>query len=145
MQTVFQGTTLRGLLFEAYAFWTFGQIALYAAIASLSPRRRNAGTHALRAPALPQGPRGRCVPGSPHHPGHGSCHCLTGAGVHRACRRPASRLEAGSLAARARSGRQAVARRYRFSEMTKKSKKMPMHQRIACQRSWKTGPPSTEP
>ena len=33
-QTIFQGTTLRGLLLEAYAFWTFGQIALYAAIAS---------------------------------------------------------------------------------------------------------------
>lgn len=35
-QTVFQGTTLRGLLLEAYAFWTFGQIALYAAIASFA-------------------------------------------------------------------------------------------------------------
>jgi hypothetical protein len=34
VQTVFQGTTLRGLLLEAYAFWTFGQIALYAAIAA---------------------------------------------------------------------------------------------------------------
>jgi hypothetical protein len=34
VQTVFQGTTLRGLLLEAYAFWTFGQIALFAAIAS---------------------------------------------------------------------------------------------------------------
>jgi len=33
-QTVFQGTTLRGLLLEAYAFWTFGQIALWAAIAA---------------------------------------------------------------------------------------------------------------
>jgi hypothetical protein len=33
-QTVFQGTTLRGLLLEAYAFGTFGQIALAAAIAS---------------------------------------------------------------------------------------------------------------
>jgi hypothetical protein len=33
VQTVFQGTTLRGLLLEAYAFWTMGQIALYAAIA----------------------------------------------------------------------------------------------------------------
>ncbi len=32
-QTVFQGTTLRGLLLEAYAFWQMGQIALYAAIA----------------------------------------------------------------------------------------------------------------
>src|SRR5579875_404912 len=32
--TVFQGTTLRGLLLEAYAFWEFGQIALIAAIAS---------------------------------------------------------------------------------------------------------------
>lgn len=32
--TVFQGTTLRGLLLEAYAFWEMGQIALVAAIAS---------------------------------------------------------------------------------------------------------------
>ncbi|MGO8872735.1 MAG: hypothetical protein ACLQPH_15285 [Acidimicrobiales bacterium] len=32
VQTVFQGTTLRGLLLEAYAFWQMGQIALYAAI-----------------------------------------------------------------------------------------------------------------
>jgi len=32
--TVFQGTTLRGLLLEAYAFGTFGQIALVAAIVS---------------------------------------------------------------------------------------------------------------
>jgi hypothetical protein len=35
VQTVFQGTTLRGLLLEAYAFGTFGQIALVASIASL--------------------------------------------------------------------------------------------------------------
>ena len=34
VQTVFQGTTLRGLLLEAYAFWTTGQIALWAAIVS---------------------------------------------------------------------------------------------------------------
>src|SRR5664279_1661690 len=33
VQSVFQGTTLRGLLLEAYAFWQMGQIALYAAIA----------------------------------------------------------------------------------------------------------------
>ena len=33
-QTVFQGTTLRGLLLEAYAFGTFGQIALVASIVS---------------------------------------------------------------------------------------------------------------
>jgi hypothetical protein len=32
--TVFQGTTLRGLLLEAYGYWTFGQIALWGAIAS---------------------------------------------------------------------------------------------------------------
>ncbi|MGB9112309.1 MAG: hypothetical protein WCF24_06240 [Acidimicrobiales bacterium] len=30
--TVFQGTTLRGLLLEANGFWTFGQIALWAGI-----------------------------------------------------------------------------------------------------------------
>jgi hypothetical protein len=34
VQTVFQGTTLRGLLLEAYAFGTFGQIALVAAVCS---------------------------------------------------------------------------------------------------------------
>jgi hypothetical protein len=34
VQTSFQGTTLRGLLLEAYAFWTFGQIAFWAAIAA---------------------------------------------------------------------------------------------------------------
>jgi hypothetical protein len=33
-QTSFRGTTLRGLLLEAYGFWKFGQIALYGAIAS---------------------------------------------------------------------------------------------------------------
>jgi hypothetical protein len=33
-QTSFQGTTLRGLLLEAYAFWMFGQIAFWAALAS---------------------------------------------------------------------------------------------------------------
>ena len=34
VDTVFQGTTLRGLLLNAYAFWQIGQIALYAAIAA---------------------------------------------------------------------------------------------------------------
>jgi hypothetical protein len=34
VQTVFQGTTLRGLLLEGYAFWQMGQIALIASIAS---------------------------------------------------------------------------------------------------------------
>jgi hypothetical protein len=33
-ETVFQGTTLRGLLLNAYAFWQMGQIALIAAIVS---------------------------------------------------------------------------------------------------------------
>jgi hypothetical protein len=33
-QTSFQGTTLRGMLLTAYAFWTFGQIALWAGIAA---------------------------------------------------------------------------------------------------------------
>jgi len=33
-QTSFQGTTLRGLLLEAYAFSVFGEIAFWAAIAS---------------------------------------------------------------------------------------------------------------
>jgi len=34
VQTVFRGTTLRGPLLEAYAFWKFGQIALVGAIVS---------------------------------------------------------------------------------------------------------------
>jgi hypothetical protein len=34
VQTVLQGTTLRGLLLEAYAFGTFGQIALVASVVS---------------------------------------------------------------------------------------------------------------
>jgi hypothetical protein len=33
-QTTFQGTTLRGLLLEAYGFWKFGEIAFIAAICS---------------------------------------------------------------------------------------------------------------
>jgi hypothetical protein len=36
VQTVFQGTTLRGLLLEAYAFSVFASIALWAAVASFS-------------------------------------------------------------------------------------------------------------
>ena len=32
--TVFQGTTLRGLLLEAYGYWTFGQVMFWGAIAS---------------------------------------------------------------------------------------------------------------
>jgi hypothetical protein len=34
VQTVFRGTTLRGLLLEAYAFWKLGQIALIGSIVS---------------------------------------------------------------------------------------------------------------
>jgi hypothetical protein len=34
VQTVFRGTTLRGLLLEAYAFWQMGQIALIGSIVS---------------------------------------------------------------------------------------------------------------
>jgi hypothetical protein len=36
VQTLFRGETLRGMLLNAYAFWKFGQIALYSAIASLA-------------------------------------------------------------------------------------------------------------
>jgi len=32
VQTMFQGTTLRGLLLEAYAFWTIGQVSLWGAV-----------------------------------------------------------------------------------------------------------------
>lgn len=34
VQTLFRGETLRGMLLNAYAFWKFGQIALYSAIVS---------------------------------------------------------------------------------------------------------------
>lgn len=34
VDTLFRGTTLRGMLLDAYAFWKFGQIALFAAIAA---------------------------------------------------------------------------------------------------------------
>ena len=34
VQTSFQGTTLRAMLLEAYGFWTFGEIAFWAAIVS---------------------------------------------------------------------------------------------------------------
>jgi len=34
VNTIFKGTTLRGLLLEAYGFWVMGQIALVAAIAA---------------------------------------------------------------------------------------------------------------
>ena len=34
--TVFKGTTLRGMLLNAYAFWKMGQIALWAAIVSFA-------------------------------------------------------------------------------------------------------------
>ncbi len=36
VQTMFRGTTLRGLLLNAYAFWKMGQIALWAAIAAFA-------------------------------------------------------------------------------------------------------------
>ena len=36
VNTIFKGTTLRGLLLEAYGFWVMGQIALIAAIASFA-------------------------------------------------------------------------------------------------------------
>lgn len=36
VDTVFKGTTLRGLLLNAYAFWQIGQIALWAAIAAFA-------------------------------------------------------------------------------------------------------------
>lgn len=35
-QTSFQGTTLRALLLEAYAFWTIGTIMMWGAIASFA-------------------------------------------------------------------------------------------------------------
>ena len=45
--TLFQGTTLRGLLLEAYAFWHFGQIALVASIACFVLAADHADLHDL--------------------------------------------------------------------------------------------------
>ena len=36
VQTIFRGTTLRGMLLNAYGFWKVGQIALFGAIASFA-------------------------------------------------------------------------------------------------------------
>ena len=36
VETVFKGTTLRGMLLNAYGFWKMGQIALFGAIASFA-------------------------------------------------------------------------------------------------------------
>ena len=36
VETVFKGTTLRGMLLNAYGFWQMGQIALFAAIAAFA-------------------------------------------------------------------------------------------------------------
>ncbi len=36
VQTLFRGETLRGLLLNAYAFWKFGEIALYGSIAAFT-------------------------------------------------------------------------------------------------------------
>ncbi len=36
VQTMFRGTTLRGLLLNAYAFWKMGQLALWGAIAAFT-------------------------------------------------------------------------------------------------------------
>jgi hypothetical protein len=76
VQTVFQGTTLRGLLLEAYAFWQMGQIALYAAITVLRLRSDHADPHHPRLHPLAQDtgrsrdlrpvsicPHDRCSPG----------------------------------------------------------------------------------
>jgi hypothetical protein len=36
VETMFKGTTLRGMLLNAYAFWKMGEIALWAAIAAFA-------------------------------------------------------------------------------------------------------------
>ncbi len=36
VETVFKGTSLRGMLLNAYAFWQLGQIAMYSAIAAFA-------------------------------------------------------------------------------------------------------------
>jgi hypothetical protein len=36
VETVFKGTSLRGMLLNAYAFWQLGQIAMYSAIAAFT-------------------------------------------------------------------------------------------------------------
>ena len=36
VETIFKGTTLRGMLLNAYGFWQMGQLALYGAIAAFA-------------------------------------------------------------------------------------------------------------
>jgi len=36
LDTVFKGTSLRGMLLNAYAFWQLGQIAMYSAVAAFA-------------------------------------------------------------------------------------------------------------
>ena len=65
---MFRGTTLRGMLLNAYAFWKIGQIALWGAIAAfigagilLTP-----GHPGIRPPA-PDGSAGRGAPEADRH------------------------------------------------------------------------------
>ena len=68
VQTVFQGTTLRSMLLNAYGWWQMGQIALIAVHRQLRLGRRDPAPVGPRALALPPGPRRR---GDPElRPGH---------------------------------------------------------------------------
>jgi hypothetical protein len=51
--TAFEGTTLRGLLLEAYAFGTFGMIALWAGNRLIHPGRVDGPPRRVRLLALP--------------------------------------------------------------------------------------------
>ena len=67
VQTMFRGETLRGLLLNAYAFWTIGQIMFWAAIAAFAGAgpAAPAGDLRVRAPA-PHRPRSRDLPQGRH-------------------------------------------------------------------------------
>ena len=68
-QSLFMGTTLRGMLLNAYAFATLGTIAMWAAIAAFIGCRRHVRPRRPRHPPRPQG-RGHRRPRHREHPGY---------------------------------------------------------------------------
>lgn len=82
-QTLFMGTTLRGMLLNAYAFATLGTIAMWAAVAAFSAPRSCSYSGALgfahahqgrqrRGPGHGEDPRDCLTPADPLHAGFGT-------------------------------------------------------------------------
>ena len=75
VDAMFKGTTLRGMLLNAYAFWKMGQIALWAAIVSFIGAAPPADPVRPRVLSRPPGRAGRRDHGGPgrwqlgHEPG----------------------------------------------------------------------------